>query len=189
MTNQEQARYAKAFMARRKSRIVNLQSGHEDVMAQFTDPSYNSGTLEEANADSQAASVGTTRVDVVGDPAWTGSVPGAVADGDGSVAGAIDILQQHIASLGDSNLLDVWASTAAALKKTVSGDVVPKAKPNAEGQTREPLVVNSNADSQAAGSHGYIDSSELARQQVNQMELEASKLTVLKSRIVEITRL
>jgi hypothetical protein len=177
MTKTEQARYAANFLKRRTSRIVELQSGYNDQLSQFAAGTYNGDTQEQANAGSDGAPSDTTRVDTVADNNWNGTVPGGSKD-DSPICGAISIIQQHIASLGNDDLLNKWASTADALKKTVTSGVA-QASPNADGQTREPLRVADNTASQNAGSHGYIQTSELQK-----METEAAKLTTLNARIV-----
>ena len=179
MTKQEQSRYAANFMKRRTSRIVGLQNGFNDVMSamQFDADPYNSGTIEETNDSSIGAPDTTTRTDSVGDSDWQGTVPGGSND-DSEIYGALDILQKHVASLGSSDLLDLWASTADALRKTVSS-AMAKGSPNEDGQTREPLVVNDNDSSSYAGSHGFIPTSELQK-----MQSEAAQLTNMTSRVV-----
>ncbi len=172
MTPSEQRRFVENFKARRTSRVANLQNGFADVIGgmQF---------------DAGDAPMDTTKVDAadVGDPDFDGSVPMERSNDDSPIYGAIDILQKHIESLGNADLLNIWASTSDALKKTVSGDGIQKAIPN-DGPTRDALVVNDNNASSRAGSHGYIPTSELQR-----METEAAKLTKLSARICNVKRL
>ena len=160
--------------------IVSRQSGYESM--NFDADPYNSGTQSEANATGTGAPTDTTRTDNVGDSDWQGSVPGA-DDSDGDITGALDVLQKHIASLGSDDLLDRWASTADALRRTVSSGM-QKAVPNPDGVTREPLVVNDNDDSSRAGSHTYISVTELERK-ASQI-LQASGLS---SRICNVDKL
>jgi hypothetical protein len=181
MTNTEKAIFAKNFLARRTSRIVSAQNGFNDVMTQFAAGTYNGDTQEEANADTNGAPTDTQRVDDIS--GTDGTVPGGSND-DTDITGALDILQKHIESLGDKSLLDLWASTSDALKKTASGDFVQKAVANKDGSTESVRHVSDNTAGQNAGSHGYISTSELSR-----MESEAAQLTKMTSKIVGVTAL
>ena len=148
MTNHERQIFAKNFLARRTSRIVSAQNGFNDVMStmQFdadAGDAFVHDSLEDTVDSSSGAPTDTTRTDGAGDSDWQGNVPGGSND-DSPIYGAIDILQKHIESLGDDNLLDKWASTADALKKTVTSGMA-KASVNADGQTREPLVISANS--------------------------------------------
>jgi hypothetical protein len=158
MTLNEQKRFAEKFMARRTSRIVAVQSGFNE---QFAADPYNSGTLEETVDSSNGAPTDTTKGSD-NDNNWNGTVPGGSND-DTDITGALDILQKHIESLGDKSLLDLWASTSDALKKTASGDFVQKAVANKGGSTESVRHVPDNTASQNAGSHGYIQTSELQK--------------------------
>jgi hypothetical protein len=178
MTLNEQKRFAEKFMARRTSRIVAVQSGFNE---QFAADPYNSGTLEETVESSNGTPTGTTRDDST-DADWNGTAPGGSND-DSPIYGAISIIQQHIASLGNDDLLNKWASTADALKKTVTSGVA-QASPNADGVTESVRHVSDNDSSSKPGSHGYIGTSELSR-----MESEAGKLTKMSSKIVGVTAL
>jgi hypothetical protein len=164
--------------------IVSRQSGYESM--NFEQPSYNSGTQAEANATGTGAPTDTQQVDAddSGDSDWQGDVPGATDVGDGDVTGALDVLQKHIESLGSSDLLNIWASTSDALKRTMSGDMIKKAVPNVNGSTREPLRVGDNTAASNAGPQGYIDASQLERK-----ACEILKLSGLSSKICNIDRL
>jgi hypothetical protein len=194
MTLQEQKRYAANFMKRRTSRIVSHQNGLDDVMKimQFgqPQPSYNSDSQEEANASTDGAPVDTRKIDVIGDPAWDGSVPADGSNDDSEITGALAVIQKRIDALGNADLLNIWASTSDALKKTVSGDSVRKAVPNPEGVTRAPLHVEDNTAASWPGSQGYIPASELSNAKaVHAMEAEAKQLTKITARICEVTAL
>ena len=116
----------------------------------------------------------TSRTDSVGDSDWQGTVPAGSND-DSEIYGALDVLQKHVASLGSSDLLDLWASTADALRKTVGPHFV-KAKPNADGVTREPLHATDNDAASHPGPQGYIPTSELMKKETARMQAEAGKL-------------
>ena len=99
---------------------------------------------------------------------------------DSPIYGAIDILQKHIESLGNADLLNIWASTSDALKKTVTSGM-QKGVPNPDGNTRPPLHVGDNTAASNAGPQKYIS--------VADLENAARKQTQLTSRIVHAAKL
>ena len=163
MTLNEQKRFAEKFMARRTSRIVGLQNGYAEFAKNLADP-YNSGTLEETADSSNGEPVDTSRIDNVGDSDWQGSVPREGGDSDpawkSDLRNAITSIQRAVENGGrglDVNTvagLNLLASAAQKLVELPEGVAVPKASPNPEGTTREPLRVADNTASQNAGSHG-----------------------------------
>jgi hypothetical protein len=192
MTAQEQARYAKAFMARRTSRIVSHQNGLSDVMAtarfDVNSGFYNGDSQEDTVDSSSGAPTDTQRVAVVGDPEWQGEVAGTNEDTE--ITAALAVIQKRIDALGSQDLLDTWASASDMLKKVATGDNVRKAVPNADGVTRPPLHVADNTAASWPGSQGYIPASELANAKaVAQFEAEAKQLTKITARICEVTAL
>lgn len=190
-TQQEFDRQVKNWVKRggRTSYIMNHQSGFSDVMdnTQFDAGFYNSGTQEDTNDSSTGAPTDTIRTDDIGDSDWQGEVPGASDVGDGDITGALDVLQKHIESLGSSDLLNIWASTSDALKRTVSADMIKKAVPNVNGSTREPLHVGDNTAASNAGPQGYIDASQLAKKAEEILKL--SGLSGLSSKVCNVARL
>jgi hypothetical protein len=194
MTAQERARYAQQFMARRTSRIVELQSGFNEQFGrtQFAAGTYNGDTQEQANADTDGAPTDTQKVDTI--PGLDGTVPREGGDSDpawkGDLATAITHIQRAIENGGrglDVNTvagLNLLASTAQKLVEPPEGVAVPKAVVNPEGSTRDPLHVADNDSASHAGSQGYIQTSELQK-----MQSEAAQLTQMTSRVVSVTAL
>jgi hypothetical protein len=183
MTKSEQDLYFQKFQARRTSRVVNFQSGYDGF--------YNSGGQEDTNNSSIGAPTGTSEVNpddqgIDGDVAREGMDEAWQTD----VANALEHVNRAISSIGSTNRsvddgtidgLNLLASTMQKLTGLPSGVSIAKAVPNPEGVTREPLVVNDNANSSRPGSHGYID--------VKDLENSARKVTALSSRIVNVDRL
>lgn len=194
MTKTEQARYAANFLKRRTSRIVSAQNGYAKFVEEFPADPYEHDTLADVNTDNGAPNT-TTQVDPV-DQGIDGTVnrEGGVDEAwQGNLQDAITHIQRAIENVGvnrsveDGTLagLNLLASTAQALRQLPSGVSIAKAVANADGVTREPLVVNDNAVNSHAGSrNAFVPTSELSR-----MQSEAGKLTTMTSRIVGVTAL
>jgi hypothetical protein len=194
MTKNEQQNFTKNWMKRRTSRVVNVQNGYAEFVENFSADPYNSGTLEETVDSGNGAPTDTTKVNPADGIDGTVSREGGVDEAwQGNLKDAITHIQRAIENVGvnrsvdDGTLagLNLLASTAQKLTELPSGVSIAQAVANADGVTREPLVVNDNDSSSHSGSrNGFIPTSELSR-----MESEAGKLTTMTFRIVGITAL